>query len=65
MEHAGHGEKAADVAVAGFGPEPAGDLKVVPVAVVLPSALFCDGFEDLSSGASPFLRRLWQIANGD
>ena len=65
MERAGGVEQSADVAVAGFGPEPAGDPKVVPVAVVLPPALFCDGFEDLSSGAPAFLRRLWQIANGE
>ena len=38
-------EQAADIAFAGFGPEPAGDPEVVPVAIVLPAALVGDGLE--------------------
>ena len=40
-------------------------LKVVPVAVVLPPALFCDGFEDLGSSAPALLGCLWEVADGE
>ena len=65
MQQAGASEQAADVAIARFGPEPAGDPEVVPVAVVLPPATFCDGFEDMGSGAPALLGGLWEIAYGE
>ena len=55
-------EQAADVAVAGLGPEPADDLVVVLVAVVFPPAPFCDSLEDLCSSALALLGCLREIA---
>ena len=58
-------EQAADIAVACFGPEPAGDPEVVPVAIVLPAALFGDGLEDLGGSALALLGCLREIAVGE
>ena len=35
------------------------------MAVVLPPALFCDGFEDLGSSAPALLGCLWEVADGE
>ena len=64
VEYVGHGEKAADVVVAGFGPEPAGRDQVV-VPAVFPAALLGDGLERLGSSAPALLRRLRQISIGE
>ena len=52
MQGAGRIEKPAYLSVARFGTDPAGCLVVVSVTVVIPSALFGDGLEDLR-GSSP------------
>ena len=57
-------EQAADIAVAGFGPEPADDPAVVPVTVMLPAPLLGDGLEDLGSSAPALLGCLREIAVG-
>ena len=55
-------EQAADVAVAGFGPEPADDSVIVTVTAVVPAALIGDGLEHLGGGSSALLGGLRQIA---
>ena len=64
MEVAGHSEQAADVAVPGFGPEPAGRSVVVAMAAVLPAALERDGLEHLGGSAPAFFGGLRQVAVG-
>ena len=54
VEIAGHGEQAADVAVAGLRSKPADCNEVVSVPAVFPATLFGDGLEDLDSGAPAF-----------
>ena len=65
MQQVGYAKQAADVAVAGLGPEPADDPVVVSVAVVFPPAPFCDCFEDLGSSAPALLGCLREIAVGE
>ena len=65
VEYAGHGEKAADVSVAGLRPESADRKEVDVVPAVFPAALLGDSVEDLNGGAPALLRRLRQISIGE
>ncbi len=65
MEGAGCVEQPAEVAVAGFDPEPAGDPVVVTEPAVFPAQPFRDGLEDLGSSAPALLGRLREIAVGE
>ena len=56
VEVAGGAELAANIAVAGFRPEPADCDEAMSVSVVLPTSLFGDSLEDLDSSAPAFLR---------
>ena len=62
MQGTGRIEKPAYLAVAGFGTDPAGCPVEVPVTVVVPSALFRDGLEDLRSSYPAFFGCLRQIS---
>ena len=64
VEVGGGAEQAANIAVAGFRPEPADCDEVVSVSAVFPTALFSDGLEDLDSSAPAFLRCLRQVTVG-
>ncbi len=54
MEGADCVEQPAEVAVAGFDPEPAGDPVVVTEPAVFPAQPFRDGLEDLGRAPQPY-----------